>query len=137
MRISAIGLGVLLGVALAGELASAQPYYPSRPQAPDACGPGYYCTGPCGMTYGPGYCVKPCFPPFQGVLPGPPPGTQPGGPWGWCPPPAGAARAPGAPPGPPGSPTFPTHPYARSPRDYFMYYDRGYADRDYFMGPGG
>ena len=38
----------------------------------------------------------------------------------------GGPRGPGAagPGGPLGSPTFPTHPYARSPRDFFMYYDK-------------
>ena len=95
----------LLAVALSASSASAQ--YPclAPPQAPDACGPGYYCTNACGMRYGPGYCLYPPFPPFQGMVPGPPPK------------------------GAPGSPMFPTHPYARSPRDFFMYFDRGQEDQ--------
>jgi hypothetical protein len=73
---------------------------------PQGCGPGY----PMGnMPYGggqafwPGFappCPPPC-PPFQGVLPTP---SQPDN-WTGCP--------------------LPQHPYARSPRDFFMYYDRG------------
>src|SRR5262249_15367948 len=65
----------------------------------------------------------PSFPPFQGMVPGPPPQRGPGAPGA----PPGAPGAPGlaaaGPGGPAGSPTFPTHPYARSPRDFFMYYD--------------
>ncbi len=33
---------------------------------------------------------------------------------------------PGGPGGPFGQPSFATHPFARSPRDYFMAYDRDY-----------
>ncbi len=118
-------LGALLGAALAVPAARAQYgkycgcYYPPIPQAPDACGPGFYSTNCCGLVYGPGYCLRPCFPPFQGMLPGPPPKCGPGAAGGY------------AGPGMLNSPVFPTHPYARSPRDYFMYYDRG--GRDYFM----
>jgi hypothetical protein len=110
-------LGVFLGVVLTAALAQAQPYcgcyYPPIPQAPDACGPGFYWTNNCGLTYGPAYCVRPPYPPFQGMVPGPPPPRcGPGGSYG----PGGV--------GPAGSPTFGTHPYARSPRDFFMYYDK-------------
>ncbi len=41
------------------------------PVAPDACGPGWYNVGGCGMVYGPNhYVVPPCMP-FNGLLPGP------------------------------------------------------------------
>jgi hypothetical protein len=109
-----LSLGAIVGLALGATLAQAQPqcgcYYPPIPQAPDACGPGYYWTSVCGLTYGPGYCLTPPYPPFQGMVPGPPgPRGGNGGNGG-----NGAA----------GSPTFPTHPYARSPRDFFMYFDK-------------
>jgi hypothetical protein len=109
--------GAILCLALGASLAQAQVYggcyYPPIPQAPDMCGPGYFWTSTCGLTYGPSHCVRPPYPPFQGMVPGPPPPRcGPGGP--------GA----GGPYGPGGSPTFPTHPYARSPRDFFMYYDK-------------
>lgn len=108
-----LSLGAIVGLALGATLAQAQPncgcYYPPIPQAPDACGPGFYWTSVCGLTYGPAYCLTPPYPPFQGMVPGPP-GPR-GGPGG-----GGSGAA--------GSPTFPTHPYARSPRDFFMYYDK-------------
>lgn len=80
------------------------PFFPSMPQAPDACGPGYYCTNRCGACYGPNYCLRPCFPPFNGLYPVVP--RQP------C--------NQGLPVPQFMTATFPTHPYARSPRDYFM-----------------
>jgi len=112
-----LSLAALLGLTLGASLAQAQPhcgcYYPPIPQAPDMCGPGFYSANCCGMIYGPGYCIQPPYGPFQGMVPGPPPPRcGPGGPGG-----------PGL-GGPAGSPTFPTHPYARSPRDFFMYYDK-------------
>jgi hypothetical protein len=122
-----VWLGAFLSFALTAGLAQAQPncgcYYPPIPQAPDMCGPGYYWTSTCGLTYGPSYCLRPPYGPFQGMVPGPPPPRfGPGGPAG----PGGACGpgGPGGPGGPVGSPTFPTHPYARSPRDFFMYYDK-------------
>jgi hypothetical protein len=68
------------------------------PQAPDACGPGFYVTDCYGCVHGPYYCLRPCFPPFNGLLPGPAPRAGAGG----------------------GIPIFPSHPYARGPRDFFM-----------------
>jgi hypothetical protein len=112
--------GAFLGLILCAGLAQAGPpyppppykgcYFPPIPQAPDMCNPGFYWTSICGVTYGPAHCPYPPFPPFQGMVPGPPycPG-KPGGPGG---------------PGARGAPVFPTHPYARSPRDFFMYYDK-------------
>jgi hypothetical protein len=117
MTANRLALGALLAAVLAAAPARAQCYYPPIPQAPDACGPGYYCTGPCGMTYGPGYCLRPGFEPFQGAILGPPAGGP------------GGLGGPGG-PGGLGSPLFPTHPYARGPRDYFMIYER--SPRPYF-----
>lgn len=115
--------GVVVSLALcAGRAQSAQPYrgcyYPPIPQAPDMCNPGYYWTSICGLTYGPAHCPYPPFPPFQGMVPGPPPCCRPGarGTYG--------ARGGAYPGGPAAAPLFPTHPYARSPRDFFMYYDK-------------
>lgn len=49
------------------------PYRPAdyrcAPPAPDACRPGSFCTGPCGMVYGPNYNLTPPFPPFNGARP--------------------------------------------------------------------
>lgn len=39
--------------------------------APDACGPGWYSIGGCGMVYGPNYYLVPPWMPFNGLLPGP------------------------------------------------------------------
>jgi len=99
-------LGAILCVSLSASLASAQYvapalHYPLQP-APDACGPGFYCTNAYGGVYGPNYCVRPPSPPVNGV---PPPPWIGAGTNGCC--------------GP--IPAFPTHPYARGPRDYFMF----------------
>jgi hypothetical protein len=70
---------------------------------PDFCSQGLYWIGPNGMPCGPNNVVPPYLP-FNGLLPnphqGPPPGAAAGGPVG-----------------------FVSFPYARSPRDYFMYED--------------
>jgi len=101
-------LGALLGAAFLVAPVQAQYYPGNRPQAPDACGPGFYCANACGMVYGPNHCVYPPFPPFNGMVFGPKAPSGPGG--------------PGCPPfGPQGPVTFPTLPFARGPRDYFMY----------------
>ena len=128
-------LGALIVVAaMATSVRADAPYYYASypylniPQAPDACGPGYYNVGPCGMVYGPNYCVYPCFPPWQGAVFGPKlnmgPNGQPYvmGPQG----PAPLSALPGLIQGPgPGAPPprFVNHPFARSPRDFFMNYD--------------
>jgi hypothetical protein len=90
------------------------------------------------MVYGPNYCLRPCCPPFNGLLPAPAlvapgfPQANPG--YGMPPHAPGQGGHPGQPPygfganpagyppgqGPINSPLFPTHPYARSPRDFFM-----------------
>jgi hypothetical protein len=130
MKRLGLSFGVFLGLAFGVGLAAAgQPYcgptcgcyYPPIPQAPDMCGPGFYWVNNCGLVHGPAYCPRPCYPPFQGMVPGPPPprpGAAPGAPG------APGVAGPAGPYGPAGSPTFPTHPYARSPRDFFMYYDK-------------
>ena len=83
--------------------------------APDLCGPGWYNVGPCGMVYGPNHYVYPPFAPFQGVLPGQTGrAIQQGVNYGNY---ANFAQ--------PAQQRFqnqyPTHPYARSPRDFFMW----------------
>ena len=95
------------------------------PPNPDACGPGFYVVNGCGAWYGPNYWVKPPYPPFNGILPGPTgqclqaaQGGVP--PWVYAPP-----RPPGQLPHP-GQPTtgiYPSHTYLRSPRDFFMWSD--------------
>jgi hypothetical protein len=70
--------------------------------APDACGPGFYAPGPTGMIYGPNYYLQPPWPPYTFPL------GQGGGMGG----PGGMGGGPAA---------FPTHPFARSPRDFFMW----------------
>jgi len=94
MKATLLSCTALLLLGAAASVAEANPYYPcpTIPRAPDACGPGYYVTNPCGMVYGPNYNIYPPFPPFNGLLP--PLNKQPR--------------------------SFSTHPYARSPRDYFM-----------------
>ena len=95
-------LAALVLTAAGSALAQAQLFYPPPmpPQAPDACGPGYYCTNYCGAVYGPNYCLQPPFPPFNGFRP-----------------PLNNNNC-GNPPA-----EFPMHPFARSPRDYFMWND--------------
>jgi hypothetical protein len=109
MKATSRWLGALLLAAAAASTASAYPYAPCcpPPPAPDACGPGFYLTDRCGCVYGPYYCVRPCFQPFNGVLLGQPPR-------------AGGAPGMASCPGCPAVPIFPTHPYARGPRDFFM-----------------
>jgi hypothetical protein len=101
-----IAIGVLLASFFAASPAKAQCCFGPIPQAPDACGPGFYTQNYCGGWYGPGYALYPPFPPFNGMVPGPPPGA------------GGAGGYPGM---MMGQARFPTHPFARGPRDFFMY----------------
>src|SRR4051794_22710621 len=94
----------ILALTLAVSPSSAQQQYcPPRPiyipQAPSACGPGYYYYNDCGLLYGPNYCLRPPFEPFQGMLKGPQgqPG-QPGKP---------GLKVQGGYPGAPGGPGAP------------------------------
>jgi hypothetical protein len=89
--------------------------------APDMCGPGWYYVNDYGTVLGPAYNVVPPWAPYNGYRPplkttGP--ATQA----------AGYALPNGAPlgvapqqQGPPVQTYFPTHPYARGPRDFFMF----------------
>lgn len=117
MKTTVCRLMALAVLALGPSLASAQNCYPPNcwPQIPQLTpGPGhgsYY--SQCGTTYGPMYCPRPGYLPYNGVVPGPvcKPGT--GG--------NGAGYGGMSMPGGPG--VMPTHPFARSPRDFFMIYD--------------
>jgi hypothetical protein len=125
MKTMVLGLAAVFVAGLAALSANADPYIlPGHPQAPDACGPGFYAPNCCGQWYGPNYCLRPCYPPFNGLLPSPPrpgngDGTGNGN--GNCAPGGPGCAAPGGPGcATPGIPAFPTHPFARSPRDFFM-----------------
>jgi hypothetical protein len=83
------------------------------PPAPDGCGPGYFYYNWDGTLYGPSHCVRPPWEPYNGPRPCPTPVVGPNGK-----PMIPAAPAPGGPHGPP---NFPSHPFARSPRDFFMW----------------
>jgi len=138
-------MGLALAVlGLAGSLAHADPYYGGGPPLLPTCNASFYVANPGGCWYGPNYCYRgPCMPPapFGGVLPLPKeyeknqapayatpglrvPGYAPAPGYPGVPPLAGMqvpyVGRPGVPP-PPGTPVFPTHPFARSPRDFFMF----------------
>lgn len=79
--------------------------------APDTCGPGFFVMCPDGQIYGPNYCLRPCFEPFQGIRPCVYPVQN------------GKQFVVGPqiqPKGPPEA-QYPYHPYARSPRDFYMF----------------
>lgn len=107
MRQFAVSLAALLVAAAFVSPAAAAPpdccCCMPHPVGPDACGPGCYYYNCYGGVYGPNYCLVPACPPFNGMLPAPKPPQQ----------------------GPQIGGQFPSHPYARSPRDYFMYEDLG------------
>jgi hypothetical protein len=102
-------LAAVIAIALAGSAARAQSSYPCPSPAPAVYGPY---NGPSGMygagVGGPDWSRYPSGPPFNGMLfgPGGPNGNGPNG---------------NGPYGNGGPLTFPTHPYARSPRDFFMW----------------
>jgi hypothetical protein len=108
--------------------------------APDACGPGFYTVCPNGIAFGPNYCVYPPFPPFNGILPpekaklldelqgrgiyqyGKGPGYSPAP--GYTPYGVPLPNPGYSPPMPAQQPpAFPSHPFARGPRDFFMWGD--------------
>jgi hypothetical protein len=112
--------GGLFGLLLVTTVASAQ-YFVTPvtrqpfPQAPDACGPGWYNRGPCGMIYGPNHYLVPpvcCYMPYKP----PHPSTLPG-----MPPIPGVPKMQYPQPGPPQKQVYPTHPFVRGPRDFFMW----------------
>jgi hypothetical protein len=126
MKATIPALGALLLAGLVCPLAQAQYYYPpqvfggARPPAPDACGPGFYDLNWCGCPYGPNYCLRPPWEPFNGLRPClPGQGGAPGA--GGLPPVGSFPMLPGRQGGPPPIASFPTHPFARSPRDFFMW----------------
>jgi hypothetical protein len=100
-------LSVVLCTGLTVSPAQAQYFSPTMPGP--SC-PGPYCNGPWGCPYGAGYGARPPFPPVNGVPP-PPFGPMGGGYGGY-----GGYGGPIPP-----MAAFPTHPYARGPRDYFMW----------------
>ena len=102
MKATLGGFAALLLAVASCSAAQAGPYpyyYSGIPQAPDACGPGYFCTNYCGQVYGPNYCLQPPWAPFNGFRPCL--NNQNG---------AGGAGGAGS----------PVHPFMRSPRDFFM-----------------
>jgi hypothetical protein len=140
MKATFASVSTLLLIGLSGSFAQAQFVYPHTPAptptvryyppAPDMCGPGFYALNCCGCPYGPIYCVRPPWEPFNGLRPnlqgpsaaGPGLGPQARGvapPLAGLPPLASLPQQPRYAPQPPVS--FPTHPFARSPRDFFMY----------------
>jgi hypothetical protein len=107
------------------DAASAQYYAPAlrRPvgNAPDMMGPGMYFVNYSGMVSGPHYYVVPGWCPETGFAPGPRP----------CRPVQGAPI-----PGPmPTVNSFPSHPYARSPRDFYMFHENLEAERSRELRP--
>jgi hypothetical protein len=105
MKSTVTGLAAVVVLALAGSLAHADGYFGPYP-APWACNSAYCGAGPNGGWYCPNLCFQgPCLPPapFNGMLAIP--NCNGAG--------NGAAY--------PGLATFRTHPFARSPRDFFMY----------------
>jgi hypothetical protein len=110
MKATLLCVGALAVVLMSATLAPADEYYPPYPRiAPDMCGPCFYCTNAYGMAYGPSYSVTPSFAPWNGFRPD-------------------LCNQCGQ-----GNPGFPVHPWARSPRDYFMW-DSRTSPQDYFMG---
>jgi len=102
MKATVSCLGALVvALAITSAARATDPFsYCFQRQAPDATGPGFISYNYYGAPYGPNYYVRPPWPPFNGLLPVPQ--NQANG----------------------GGPMFPTHPYARGPRDYFMYEGR-------------
>lgn len=125
MRHRGLMLGLVLGLLCYGGTGQSQPPCPAinwYPVAPDACGPGFYAWNHCGCPYGPNYYLLPPWEPFNGLRPSPAaagsalpgmPSPLAGLPPITSLPPLAGARSPLV--------TFPTHPFARSPRDFFMW----------------
>lgn len=123
-----LSLSAVFVLGLAASQASAQCYYIAPPQAPDMRNPGYYYQNCYGVIYGPNYFVRPPFPPYQGVIPGPPPGKHGHGGHGgghglaqYANDPAAFQKAMDKYYVTQSFGGFPRMPYVRSPRDFFMY----------------
>lgn len=85
--------------------------------APDACGPGYYVYCPDGQTIGPNYWLRPCFEPYNGIRPYVyrVNGQSQFGPSTQGLPQLNSANGQQQQLG------YPYHPFARGPRDFFMF----------------
>ena len=125
-----IGFGVMLALLATGSSANAQYCYRPVPTAPDMIGTGFYSQNCCGAWCGPNYYVYPPFPPFNGMILGPKGGpgltAMPGIPWyaGMPSMPSVASYPAAQYYGLQGQVGFPNHPFARSPRDFFMYEEK-------------
>jgi hypothetical protein len=123
-------VGVLGAVGMSQAWYRAPAYKVPLGFAPDACGPGFYTVCPNGYCFGPNYYVYPPCPAFGGQMPADkarelldlqgrgiqaPPYAQHGVPL-----PNPGYNPPLPEQHPPG---FPSHPFARSPRDFFMWSD--------------
>ncbi len=97
-----------------------------RPLAhnPDMRGPGFYMITPTGYVTGPHYVVVPPWCPESGVGAPGRPCRKGGGPM-----PGGGHPGMAGSPGLPTTNSFPSHPYARSPRDFFMFHENLEAER--------
>ena len=129
MQATKLWAGALASALLFVSSASAQ-YYPATGQyyspvrrvpvgqAPDACGPGYYLTLADGQIIGPNYDLRPCFQPYNGERPklqriqNGRPSFVPSHPNL----PFNQGQGQGQP-----EAQYPYHPYARGPRDFFMF----------------
>lgn len=142
MRMSPLR-ALLAGLALVGVASSASAQYPLRypyvspalkqpiPWAPDMMGPGFYLVNAQGGITGPHHYVRPYWCPETGFAPGPlcKPGARPVGPVQGMPPPPMLGQ------GLPTVNSFPSHPFARSPRDFFMFHENLEAERSRDLRP--
>jgi hypothetical protein len=119
-------LFAVLALTTLSSAASAQCYYLSPPRAPDLYYPATYCANNPALGYGHYQSVLPPFPPFQGAIFPSMAGMGGGG--------GGGGGFGGAGAGAGGSP-FGTHPFARGPRDFFMYEGGGPIQSPYRYGP--
>jgi len=75
LALTAAGVALVLSASPATAQCCTCPIPP--PQAPNTYGPCYFAVNCCGALYGPNYCLRPCYPPFQGmVFPPKPPGKK-------------------------------------------------------------
>ena len=118
-----LGLTSLCDACYPGYACSPVFHTPLR-QAPSPCNMcGFYVACPDGAYIGPNYWLRPPGLPFNGMLPGPTGQTIEGGRPMPMPMPGMAMPQYGfqQPPGGQRPTAFPSHPYARSPRDFFMW----------------
>jgi hypothetical protein len=119
MKATVAALGIVLGALVAVPAVRAQGCCPCVPYAAPTC---WYQQSYYGQWFGPNCYVNPPYPPFQGMVLAPPrPPAAPG-----MSPTPGMVAVPGSAPvyqmpGYGGTVAFPSHPWARSPRDFFMW----------------